>query len=286
VPITEFPAGGLGAGFAPEEWGRYVLDNLSGASVLLASGATEVRTTGKAIHVPRFTGEAATNWYAELEEIGEGCPPGDDMVLTPKKVATLCRISNETVADSNRDVLDSVGQKMVRSVALAADKAMFDGTGGKMPTGLLKVTPALPSVSHAPDYAGIVTGAGLVRAAGGEPNAAYINPVDLTALQLATDGNDRPLIGTTEDGIGATVAGLTLWPTAAVPAGTAIVAEADQIVVAVREDASVAVSDQFIFSEDGTVVRVIARVDVGVNDPDGLCVIKTGAAAAAKSSKE
>jgi hypothetical protein len=40
-----------------------------------------------------------------------------------------------------------------------------------------------------------------------------------------------------------------------------------------REDASVAVSDQFAFNADGTVVRVVARVDVGVNDPDGLCVI-------------
>jgi TolB protein len=33
------------------------------------------------------TGDAATNWYSELEEIGEGAPPGDELVLTPKKVA-------------------------------------------------------------------------------------------------------------------------------------------------------------------------------------------------------
>ena len=75
----------------------------------------------------------------------------------------------------------------------------------------------------------------------------------------------------------ATVAGMTIWPTPAVPAATAVIAEADQIVVAVREDASVAVSDQFAFNADGTVVRVVARVDVGVNDPDGLCVIKAAA---------
>jgi hypothetical protein len=85
------------------------------------------------------------------------------------------------------------------------------------------------------------------------------------------------LIGTTEDGMAATVAGLTIWPTPATPAGTAIVAEADQIAVAVREDASVAVSDQFAFSEDGTAVRVIAPLDVGVNDPDGLAVVEVGA---------
>jgi HK97 family phage major capsid protein len=125
VPITEFPAGGLGAGFAPEEWAAYVLENLSAASVVLASGATEIRTTGKAVHVPRFTGDAATAWYDELEPIGEGSPPGNELVLTPQKVAALCTLSNEVVADSNANVLDSVGSKMVRSVALAADRAMF-----------------------------------------------------------------------------------------------------------------------------------------------------------------
>ena len=114
--------------------------------------------------------------------------------------------------------------------------------------GILNITPALPSSIGAVDYAGIVTAAGIVRAAGGTPNAAYVNPADLTTLQLATDANDRPLIGTTEGGMAATVAGMTIWPTPAVPAATAVIAEADQIVVAVREDASVAVSDQFAFN--------------------------------------
>ena len=89
-PSRSFPLADLGAGFAPEEWAAYVLDNLSAASVLLASGATEISTVGKAVHVPKFTGDAATNWYDELEEIGEGAPPGVDMVLTPQKVAALC----------------------------------------------------------------------------------------------------------------------------------------------------------------------------------------------------
>jgi HK97 family phage major capsid protein len=186
------------------------------------------------------------------------------------------------VDDANANVLDSVGTKMVRSVALAADRAMFNGTGGKQPNGLLNITPALPSFAGAPDYAGIVSGAGLVRAAGGTPNALYINPSDLTALQLAADANDRPLVSDPATGMGASVAGLTIWPTPATPAGTALVADATQIVIAVREDASVAVSDQFAFNADGTVVRVVARLDVGVNDPDGLAVVKAGAGRASK----
>jgi HK97 family phage major capsid protein len=255
---------------------------ISAASVLLASGATEIRTTGKAVHVPRFTGQASTGWYGELDPISEGAPPGDELVLTPNKVATLVTLSNEVVTDSNANVLNSVGEKMVRAVALEADRAMFAGTGGDQPTGILNVAPPLPNHPAAPDYAGIVSGAGMVRAAGGTPNVVYVNPADLTALQLATDANDRPLVGDTATGIGAVIAGLAIWPTPATPAGTAIVAQADQIVVAVREDASVAVSDQFAFNADGTVARVIARVDVGVNDPDGLAVVKAGADRASK----
>jgi hypothetical protein len=274
VPITEFPAGGLGAGFAPEEWAAYVLDNLSAASVLLASGATEIRTTAKAVHAPRFTGQASTAWYGELDPIAEGAPPGDELVLTPKKVATLATFSNEVVADSNANVLDSVGQKMVRSVALEADRAMFAGTGGDQPTGILNITPALPSHIGAVDYAGIVTASGLVRAAGGTPNVVYLNPADYTTLQLATGQDNRPLItGETMAGAPPVIAGLLVFPTPAVPGAVAVVAQADQIVAAVREDASVAVSDQSAFDQDGTQVRVVARVDVGVNDPDGLCVI-------------
>ena len=51
-----------------------------------------------------------------------------------------------------------------------------------------------------------------------------------------------------------------------------------------REDASVVVSEHALFSSDGTVARVIARVDVNVNDVDGLCVVKD--VVAARSSKK
>jgi hypothetical protein len=65
------------------------------------------------------------------------------------------------------------------------------------------------------------------------------------------------------------------------PAGQALVAQADQIVVAVRQDASVAVSDAPLFTSDGTVARVIARIDAGVNDLEGLASVKDVAAATA-----
>ncbi len=275
MPVTEFPAGGLGSAVTPEQWAKYVLDHLSAASVVLASGATEIRTSAKQVHVPRVLTSGSANWYSELEEITEGGPTGDELVLTPKKCATLANLSDEVVADSSPSVLDTAGTAMVRAVALTADQAMFNGTGGKQPVGLLNLVPALPGFDGPPDYAGLVNGAGLVRAAGGAPDVAYVNPLDYTALELAVDGNNRPLIsGDPTQGAPPVIAGLAVWPTPALPAGTAIVAQADQIIVGVRQDASVTVSEHALFTSDGTVARVIARVDVGVNDPDGLCVVK------------
>jgi hypothetical protein len=61
VPVTEAP-GTLGAGFTPEEWASYVLDHLAAQSVVLASGATEIRTGSKIVHVPRITGDGGAAW--------------------------------------------------------------------------------------------------------------------------------------------------------------------------------------------------------------------------------
>ena len=288
MPITEFPAGGLGSAVTPEEWASYVLQHLSAASVLLASGATEVRTSAKMLHIPRVTGDTAVGWYAELDPITEADVPGDELVLTPRKVATLVRLSNESVNDSSPQVLDVAGSNMVRSVAKEADRAMFVGTGAAndQPTGILTL-PGLPNVDEAVAYAGIVKAAGLVSAAGGTPNVLYVNPTDYVALQLVTGSDDRPLIsGDPTAGAPPVIGGLAVWQTPAVPVGTALVAAADQIVIAVREDASVAISEHAAFGQDGTLARVIARVDVGVNDIDGLATVKDVVAARATAKSK
>jgi HK97 family phage major capsid protein len=285
VPITEDT--GLGQALTPEQWAAYVLDHLAHASVVLASGATEIRTSYQTIHVPRVTGDGGAGWYAELDPIGAGDPTGNELVLTPKKCAAITTLSNEAVNDSDPSALDAVGTAMVRAVARACDAAYFNGTGpaNNQPVGILTL-PGLPAHVGAVDYAGIVTASGIVRAAGGTPNVVYLNPSDLTALQLVAGADDRPLIsGDPTQGAPPVIAGLAVWTTPAVPAATALVAQADQIIVAVREDASVAVSEQALFTQDGTVARVIARTDVGANDLDGLCEIRAVARTGARGAK-
>ena len=51
---------------------------------------------------------------------------GDELVLTPKKCATLCNLFFEVIDDSSPSVLDVVGTRMVASVALTADRAILE----------------------------------------------------------------------------------------------------------------------------------------------------------------
>ena len=159
---------------------------------------------------------------------------------------------------------------------------MLSGAGGKEPLGVYGQ--AGQHVLGVIDIDHLIDAAGLVLDVGGQARVAYINPADHTLLQKQKDAAERPLL--TPDysgGPSSTVYGLALWPTKGVAAGTALVCDPQQIVVAVRNDPTVAVSADAAFTADGAVCRVVARVDVGVNAPAGLVSV---AATAARSDEE
>lgn len=272
MPVTEAP-GGLGHAFTPEDYAQFVLDHLAAQSVVLASGATRIVTAMRVVHVPRITSEGTADWYSELEEITAGDPQGDELQLQPRKVAAITKLSDESVTDSSPDVLDAVGTAMTRAVALKADSAILTGAGGKAPLGVYGQAGG-HVISAAVTIDSLIDAAGEVAAVGGAARCAYVKPVDHTAMMKEKDGNQRPLL--TPDysaGPSSTVYGLVVWSTPAIAAGTALVADPTQIVCAIRSDPTVAVSTDAAFTEDGSVARVIARLDCGVNDPRGLVSI-------------
>ena len=206
-------------------------------------------------------------------------------MLTPKKCAALTRLSSEVVDDSDPSVLDTVGTAMTRAVALKADRAILGGTGGKQPLGVF--SQAGQHVIGAVTIDSLIDAAGLISDVGGQGRVAYVNPADFTALQKEKDLQERPLL--TPDfsgGPSSTVYGLALWSTKGVAQATALVADPAQIVVAVRQDPTVAVSTDALFTADGAVCRVICRIDCGVNDPSGLVSISATATREAESSGE
>jgi HK97 family phage major capsid protein len=250
---------------------------LASASVVLASGATRIDTGQRQVHVPRVLSDGTAAWFSELEEISEAGPTGDELILTLKKVATLVRLSSEVIDDSDPSVLDVVGTRMVAAVALTADRAILTGSDPKGPTGVFGQ--AGQSVAGTVTIDSLIDAAGLVADVGGTARVAYVNPTNHTALMKEKDSNGRPLL--TPDysgGPSSTIYGLAIYATRGIAVDTALVADPAQIVVAVRNDPTVAVSSDAIFTADGSVARVVARLDCGVNDPNGLVSIEAAGA--------
>ena len=267
---------GLNPTHGAETWAQFVLDRLSTASVLLASGARRINITGRKAHIPRILSDGDVQWVAELTEIPSSAPTGDELVLEPKALKNVVSLSNESLADSPVSELDTVGDALTRAVATALDAKAFsaDAATATAPAGIRSL--ALPAQTGGVSLDNLIRATGTIAASGGVADVVYIAPADLTDLRLVKDADGRPLLQPDlQQGGAELVAGARIWPTPALPAGTALVAQADQLVVGLRQDAQVDFSAHSRFSADAVQARVVARADFGVNDPDGVVVVTT-----------
>ena len=178
-------------------------------------------------------------------------------------------------------VLDVVGTRMMAAVALTADRAILTGADPKGPpvsSGRRSDIPGPVSISALVDAAG----AGVRR--GRTATVAYIHPADFTAFRRRkTKTADRwshrttpPLLPRQST---ASACGRQKVSRRAPPLCVTRVRSWSRFAVT----HTVAVSQDAIFTQDGSICRVIARLDAGVNDPKGLVSIEAAAPLAAES---
>jgi len=268
--------GGPNSPWSAQQYAAFVLQNIEVQAALLRSGATLIPITGKSAHVPRLLSSGGASWVGELEPIPSSAPDADTVVLTPKKLANLVSLSNEAISDSNVSVLNGVGVAMTRASARAMDTQAFSALPetAVSPAGLLDASNALPSTVGTPNIATIRARiAGLV-ALGARPNAVYVGGAAYAALDAENDADGRGLLEPNPQVAGGTMiagANLHVVPLAA---GYAIIAESAQILVGLRQDATVEFSGHDGFGTDSTTARIVLRADFGVNDLEGFSVIR------------
>lgn len=272
------PAGplGLNATHSQETWARYVLERLTVTSALLRGGARFVPISGRVAHIPRILSDGSAVFVGELAEIPSSAPTGDDLVLTPLKLANTVVLSSESISDSPVGELDQVGNALARSIATAIDNRLFSSSAGTAiaPAGLL---PSIPLAVGPVSIDNIIRAIGAAEAVGGKATTVWINPQDLTDLRLtktALTGSNQPVLQPDLQEPGAVrIGGALLVSTPALPVATAIVGDASQIIVGVRKDVQVEFSAHARFTSDGIVARCTARTAWGLNDSRGLVKI-------------
>jgi HK97 family phage major capsid protein len=269
------PHPGVSTTWGAIDFSPTILEHLNVEAAILASGARNIPVAGREARVPRLLDDGDAEWTAEGAEIGTHAPDADEIALVPKGLKNVVSLSNESIDSAEVAVLDGVGQAMARAAARALDRKLFsaDAETATAPPGIRTMT--LPGAAGDPGTIdGLLTAAAAIRTAGGTPNAAYLAGADigkLALLKVATDSNE-PLLTPDQNGR-YNVGGMTIWQAAGMPAGTALCAQADQIVVGVAKQFETAFSEHAKFTADSVVARVVGRFDWDVNDADGLYVI-------------
>jgi HK97 family phage major capsid protein len=89
------------------------------------------------LDIPRLTADAATSWGGEIEEIREGQPTFDQLVMRPHQQKVLVPLSNTMLRRGGPRVATIVRNSTLRSMALGEDRAFISSPGSEhRPKGL------------------------------------------------------------------------------------------------------------------------------------------------------
>src|SRR5262245_14189417 len=282
-------AGGSGAGavISPDQWGPGFYDLLAAQSVALKSGVRVIRTERDAVHIPHITSDPAATFVAEAGTITPTDPGYDDIVATPRKIATLTALSNELIADSNPDVVELLSMQVARALALKYDWAFFEGSGTPPEIRGLKNVAGITldaTLAAAPTNLDVfATAIATLASFNATATAIVMHPRTwgtLIKLKEGTAANNKPLLQQSAGSGGAAVAnsiyGVPVFLTSqlSIVEGTAessaYVYDASQVVAVFRQDTRIELDRSRLFNTDQSELRAIMRADVSAPNPKAI----------------
>jgi HK97 family phage major capsid protein len=285
-------ASGAGAALTPSEYPRTFFDKLSAQSVGLASGMQVVTTDRDSVVFPRWLSDTTAAWTSEAGTISSTDANADTVTATPRKLAALQPISNETLADSNPSLFEVVAAGLVRSLALKLDLGLFEGSGSAPEIRGLKNVASIQTVSMGMNGLAITNldpiadALGLLITANANPSALVMAPRTWASLAKVKEvsGSAKPVLqdsaGSGGQPIQRQVYGVPVFLSSQLSItetqGTANNAssiyayDATQCVVVQRQDVSVEIDRSRLFNSDQSEIRAISRFDLVVPSPSAV----------------
>lgn len=219
-------------------------------------------------HVKADGPASATNEGADIT--GNAGFDVESILVTPAKYTSYEALSREVWRDAQPSLLDGYARGIVRRHALAWEAALvaaLEASATVVATDANFAT-SLDVVSDA-----IIT----MQAAGANPSGIVTTAaVAQTLLKLKeAAGSTKPVLMDSgpADGYAGTVFGLPLVVNANVTATKAIVFDASQTVIVVRESPTIEVSDQVLFGTDSVAVRAISRMAAKLMNATGAYLL-------------
>jgi HK97 family phage major capsid protein len=231
------------------------------ARVLPASSI--VRFLTNEFVLPQISASSSPAKVAEAANYGEGSATFTPLSFTSVKIGEVRWASVELHNDSALDIRRLLSDDMLRSAAAKLDALCIkgvlatDGFTGLTATGNSTTTTLGAGVSPGWDH--ISDAVGAIEAANGTPSAVLVSTDIYAALRKAKDG-DGTYIGDPTRAGSATAWGLTLAPSSAVPAKTAIVMDASRTYLGIRDEVRVSIDESARWESDQIGYKVSMRV--------------------------
>jgi HK97 family phage prohead protease len=194
------PGGGTGSG----EWGaelvgidnRYMGDFIDFLYGLTAYDKLGLRAAPRNVAVKGMDGAATANWVGESKSIPVSAPSASTADLTANKLAGLCVMSNELLADSSPGAELLLRDALAEAIALKLDTTFFSAvaaSAGVSPAGILNGLAQIPMGSQ--DAAGL-------RAFINAAYAGFITAKNSTGLKLVMSPGTAKAVGLLVNALG------------------------------------------------------------------------------------
>jgi HK97 family phage major capsid protein len=285
------------ASFSPSEYASYFFDRLSATSVALRSGIRVIRTSRDSLVVPTWTTDTTSAWTSEAGTISSTDAAASSVTATPRKLAALQPVSNESLADANPSLLDAVSAGLVRSVGLKFDLGVYEGSGSAPEIRGLKnvvgitLDSSLGAAGAVPTTLDPVATAigSLLTANAGDPVIVMHPRTWGTLIKIKEGtGSNKPVLqdsaGSGAQGVTRSIYGVPVYLSsqlsitetkgASTDCSSIYVYDPNEVIAVVREDVRVEIDSSRLFNTDQTELRAIMRADVVVPNPTAVVRIE------------
>ena len=263
-----------------EQVANMLVKPLEAQSVILSSNPT-VFNSSEPLRIPTMSGVTPIEWVGENEEIPESNTDFGELELMPtnrKSIKTLTRVSNELIRMATLGVSQVLQSKIVDDVKVKLDTALLKGDGAdNSVTGLLNL-PGLETAALDPANVDTILDALSVMAANEvTPNRLFMSGADFFAIRKAKDNAGRYILQPDITRAGQfMLQGIPVVPTNKLEAGTAILANMQDVAVVRDIDPTVTVDTSRYLEFDQTAIRVATRYDMGILRNESALVIQKG----------
>jgi HK97 family phage major capsid protein len=264
----------------PDVLSTRVIDLARNKSFVIQAGAGTIPMTTSNLSLATVDGDPTVDWYGENATIGEASLTFGRRLFTARKMAAICRVSNELLEDAQN--IDSLIQSTLANVmALELDRVSLFGNGVGEPLGVNETSGVntSTSVGTPASYDKFVDAVYSVRAYNYEPNAVMYSPRTAQTLAKMVTGlaSDKTKLVPPADFLA-----LQKYSTNQIPntlgggaESVAFVGDWRQYVIGLRSDIRLEVSRVAgtAFEKDQTLIRVVWRGDGLLLQPRAFTVM-------------